>query len=217
MDQTTQEDSGAAPSGQALITVDSGPTSRPARAALEGATFWVSAPKPTGPAERFRAAASRPAEAAARRLAADAGQYRPPPAAAPLAGRIADSREGFGTSADRPDRSTEPSRAPAESKPPAKKSPPEHLCRGTVSRDNDRFKKEITLVDGIKVRVKDTDEDPLDADFDIVAGKFRVKPDDVPVGGRVKIRGISGRSYVLKIVWIEDHDETVHFVLDPVD
>ncbi|HPP27423.1 MAG TPA: hypothetical protein PLV57_12940 [Phycisphaerae bacterium] len=110
-------------------------------------------------------------------------------------------------------------RPAARTQPPARSGQQQvqHLFRGTLSRDDRRYKKQIAVVDGISIKLKDTDAKPLDADFEIVAGQFTSKPKDVPVGGKVTIRGVSGRMYVMTVVWIDDDQETVHFSLDRIN
>lgn len=92
-----------------------------------------------------------------------------------------------------------------------------HLMVGIISRGDRRFKKSIAVMDGLVVRLRDTDSDPLDADLEIVAGKFKVSPNDVPVGGVVKIQGISQRKYKLTILWIDHDRDTVKFAIDRDD
>ena len=71
-------------------------------------------------------------------------------------------------------------------------------------------------MDAIVVKVKDTDGSPLDADIEIRVGSHRKKYDDLTVGQRVRGRGISGRSYELVILAIEDDQQTVHFAIEVV-
>lgn len=126
----------------------------------------------------------------------------------------------------RPPKPPEPIASPA--KPPARTvSPPppprahdkkkgSRVFQGIVSRDDDRYPKELRSVDAIVVKVKDTDGSPLDADIEIRVGSHRKKYDDLTVGQRVRGRGISGRSYELVILAIEDDQQTVHFAIEVV-
>ena len=91
------------------------------------------------------------------------------------------------------------------------------LFTGTLSRENRRFKKSLIAMDGILVKLRYTDHDPADADLEIVAGKFKVKPDDLRARRTVKIRGASGRQYILTVVWVNADEETVCFGIDRVD
>ncbi|MBI4579996.1 MAG: tetratricopeptide repeat protein [Planctomycetes bacterium] len=205
------------------------------RRSLPGATFWSSAEtRPAGEASRpLIEVSTQPAGADGRRAAVEAGHRdrpeRPPaPAPAPISGRLVDatarrSNDGAETKTasthEAAAKAGTPSSAggPAERKSAADRPPPKHLYVGTVSRDNSRYKKVVVTVDGISVKVKDTDRKPLDADLEIVAGKFKVKPDDVPVGAAIKIQGVSGRLYKLTVLYIIDADETVGFAIDSLD
>jgi hypothetical protein len=91
------------------------------------------------------------------------------------------------------------------------------VFQGVISRDDDRFTKELPTVDGIVVKVLDTDEDPLDADIEIRVGKRSKKYDDKPEGSRIGGYGESGRAYVVVILKIEDKTETVHFAVERAD
>ncbi len=102
--------------------------------------------------------------------------------------------------------------APAPPRQTEKK--PTRVFHGTVSRDDDRYPKELTTIDGIIVKVKDTDEDPLDADLEIRVGSFKTRYKDQPVGARITGRGESGRRYQVVILAIEDDEETVHFAIE---
>jgi hypothetical protein len=91
------------------------------------------------------------------------------------------------------------------------------VFKGIVSRDDDRYPKEVKTLDGIIVKVRDTDEDPLDADMEIRVGHTEKEYDDLPTGAKIEGRGLSGRHYQLIIERIYDEEETVHFVLRRID
>lgn len=161
-----------------------------------------------------RAATSRPAEKAAGEPQPVAGVIRE---ARPRTGSASPgenvTRQVSGNAV--PPRSGQVARDPVATV--SKNSEPRHLFRGALSREDKRYKKQIAIMDGILIKLRDTDGDPVDADFEIVAGKFKVKPDDVPPGGKIEIRGISGRTYVMTVVWIDDDQETVHFSIDRLE
>ncbi len=89
--------------------------------------------------------------------------------------------------------------------------------QGVISRDDDRFPKELATVDGIVVKLLDTDKDPLDADIEIRVGTRSKKYDDRPEGSRIGGYGESGSPYVVVILKIEDETETVHFAVERAD
>jgi len=170
----------------------------PASAGLPGATFWT-APQPGEPATV---------------------------SAAPRPGRIFDGRTITYTGVaptGRDWRSQEPragTPAAAASTPAVGDAKPEsapratHLFRGALSRDDRRYKKQLAVLDGITIKLKDTSRKPLEADVEIISGKSKSRHKKVPVGGRVEMRGLSGRTYVMTVVWIDHDQETVHFSLD---
>ena len=73
----------------------------------------------------------------------------------------------------------------------------------------------METIDGIVVKVKDTDANPLDADIEIRVGDDEVECEDLCVGTRVSAPGLSGRSYYIEITGIDDETETVHFAVHP--
>jgi len=79
------------------------------------------------------------------------------------------------------------------------------------------MKKEIETLDGITVKVQDTDDKPLDADLAIVVGKLTSSPKDLPPHGGVKVRGKSGKVCKMTILWIRYGEDTVRFALDRMD
>ncbi len=91
------------------------------------------------------------------------------------------------------------------------------VFKGIVSRDDDRYPKELKTIDGIIVKVRDTDEDPLDADMEIRVGDSEKEYDDLRTGVQIEGRGLSGHRYQLTIKRIYDEEETVYFILERVD
>lgn len=124
----------------------------------------------------------------------------------------ADIREPDNTGQHTGDRSTPHRTGP---RPPVahdrdKKHRP-YLFTGIVSRDDRRYSRKSSTVDGISVKVLDTDPEP-DADMAIYVGRRRVaKLKDWRPGWRARVRGRSGRYYEIVITKIEDRRETVHF------
>lgn len=97
-----------------------------------------------------------------------------------------------------------------------RKQPPQ-VYRGVISRREHRHKKEVTVVDGISIKLKDTDKKPLTASFEIVVGKSKAKAKNVPPGGKIEMRGASGRRYVMHVIWINHEQKTVHFSVDRLE
>ncbi|MGQ9649082.1 MAG: tetratricopeptide repeat protein [Phycisphaerae bacterium] len=106
---------------------------------------------------------------------------------------------------------------PAISTAPAENQGPVRVFQGVLSRDDDRFTKELATVDGIIVKLLDTDANPLDADLEIRVGKRSKKYEDKPEGARIGGYGESGRPYVVVILKIDDRTETVHFAVEEMD
>ena len=76
--------------------------------------------------------------------------------------------------------------------PPSNRSG--YLTRAIISRDDKRYEDTVELSDGIRVRLRDTDPDPLDADLEIRRGKRRIaKLKDVRRGPTIPVIGRSGR------------------------
>jgi len=110
--------------------------------------------------------------------------------------------------------STEPAPAPLATTRPA--GGPVRVFEGIISRDDDRHPKELMTVDDIVVKLKDTDNEPLDADIEIRVGKNAKEYKDKAVGARIGGFGQSGRRYVIVIVEIIDDTETVRFAVETV-
>lgn len=94
---------------------------------------------------------------------------------------------------------------------------PTQVYRGVISRREHRYRKHVAVVDGISIKLKDTDDKPLAASFEIMVGKLKTKPKDVPPGGKIEMRGASGRRYVMHVIWINHDQKTVHFSVDRLE
>ena len=127
-----------------------------------------------------------------------------------------DDREPETSEQHTADRSTShrPGPRPSVSHDGHKKHRP-YLFTGIVSRDDRRYPRKRSTIDGISVKVLDTDPEP-DADMAIYVGRRRVaKLKDWRPGWRARVRGRSGRYYEIVITKIEDRRETVHFGVRP--
>lgn len=114
----------------------------------------------------------------------------------------------------------QPDRAPAQAVPEPPPAPSVVTPTGVVvydgyiSNGSKQHPREQTLIDGIKVMVKDTDAKPLDTDLQITVGKYVGKFKGLRTGARLRIRGLSGQEYRLTVLHINDDTETVHFTLE---
>jgi hypothetical protein len=104
---------------------------------------------------------------------------------------------------------------PAEPPPAADPSPPSAF-KGTISRDDRRYRKEIQTVDGITIKLSGTHTKPPRADIEVRVGKLKRDYKDLRVGTRINGRGISRAQYQLVILSVDSERETVSFSLDPV-
>lgn len=202
----TQQQTAKPKTGQRLITLDDGGGGR----TMQGKQSAASGPTTSSRGDRSDASAGRSTSQPAGRTASGPR---------PVAGAITDARSRSDASVARSGASTRGliRSESRNSERPAAETEPRQVFRGALSRGDKRHKKELTILDGISIKLKDTDGDPVDADFEIIAGKFKVKPSDVPAGAKVQLRGASGRVYVLNVIWIDDDQETVHFAVDRVD
>jgi len=85
-----------------------------------------------------------------------------------------------------------------------------------ISRDDHRYPKEKSLRDGLVVKVKDTDERPLDADIEIYLGPKRkriARLKDLPENSVIAVIGRSHRRYEIVLMNIYDATETVTVAL----
>ncbi len=111
----------------------------------------------------------------------------------------------------------EPGRiVPAPRYGPSEREPQSFLHRAVISRKDKRYRDTATTVDGVRVRLRDTDADPLDADIDIFIGTTRIRRDDVRIGQGVTFRVAAGRTYRLVILSILDDRETISFGIQRV-
>lgn len=92
----------------------------------------------------------------------------------------------------------------------------EYELVATVSRDNRRFPKMVETMDGLYVKVLDTDPGP-DADMAVYRGRHRIREKkNMTVGQRLTVQGHSGRRYDVIMLSIIDQTETVRFAIRPV-
>lgn len=91
----------------------------------------------------------------------------------------------------------------------------EFLVVLTLSRKDHRYPKQARLIDGITVKLKDTDDD-LDADLNLYDGKKRIKKiRELPIGRSKTFRIRSGRRYRLTILSIHHKTHTVRIGIKP--
>jgi hypothetical protein len=85
-----------------------------------------------------------------------------------------------------------------------------------ISREDHRYPKRSLLTDGLSIKVKDTDPDPLDADLEVYLSNRRIgKFSNLRIGSVLIATGRSGRDYELMLLHIEDDTETVKIGLRP--
>lgn len=103
-------------------------------------------------------------------------------------------------------------RSEQRAKPPQTDGPaePEHyLVVHTLSRRDRRFVKKVETVDGIAIKLKDTDHE-RDADLSLYLGKKRIrKIKDIRVGQSADFRGKSGQRFKLVVLFIHHKSRTV--------
>jgi len=128
-----------------------------------------------------------------------------------------------------PSSSRRPSVESAEARPKARAEPRSRPVYGirpagdflvvhTISREDRRYSKIVEAIDGLFVKVKDTDPRPLDADLEIYLGDKRIREfKDLKVGDSRVVTGRSGRWYRLVILKIFDDKETVRFGILPAE
>lgn len=87
------------------------------------------------------------------------------------------------------------------------------VYQGIVSRDDDRYRKEVLTADGILVKLKDIDGPPLVADVEVTVGRITTRQNDLPIGTRMLIRGVSGRRYELVVQALDRKSETMWFTM----
>ena len=108
-----------------------------------------------------------------------------------------------------------PGPSPATDSEAAPPGTHEYLFTGTVSRDDRRFPKKRPTIDGLVVKLRDTDPGP-DADLDAYLGRKRIaRGKDLRVGDALPAWGHSGRNYEIVLLAIIDSTETVRFAIRP--
>lgn len=84
----------------------------------------------------------------------------------------------------------------------------------TLSEDLDQHPESLVLSEGLVIKLKDTDDDPLQADFDVfVHGKRIAKIRKLGVGRAYYFRRDGGRAYRLTIVAVHHDSDTVRIAL----
>ena len=96
---------------------------------------------------------------------------------------------------------------------PALPVPQGVLCDALVSRDDDIAPKKMLTVDGIMLKIEDTDGNPLDVDIELDILGHEYDFEDLPIGSRVDVYGQSGQLYHLDILAIDDDTETLRFAI----
>ena len=154
---------------------------------------------------------------------ADAGQQRPaepePSGETPGKPPPADSTPAETEATPQP--TEEPAHPPVSGRLPVARPPAERptshgfLVTAVVSRHDRRYAKMAETLDGLYVKVRDTDSDP-DADIEVYRGRKCVaKKKDMRVGDSITAQGSSGRQYEIVIVSIFDRTETVRVGVRP--
>jgi hypothetical protein len=107
--------------------------------------------------------------------------------------------------------------APAPAPAPAAVAPPQPtgnvFYQGIVSRKSKIAYKEALTIDGIVVKIKDTDRCPLDADIELRMDCFKEKYKDLPIGSSIAVVGRSGQTYWVNLLDIDDGTETISFAV----
>ena len=121
----------------------------------------------------------------------------------------------------RPERRAGERRFPPTEHRPGPRPTAEHgrrrelLVTGIVSHEDRRYPRMTETLDGLFVRVRDTDDDP-DADLEVFLGRQRIaKKKNMRVGDGLTVVGHSGRRYVVVVLSIYDETETVRFGIRP--
>jgi len=89
------------------------------------------------------------------------------------------------------------------------------LAIRTLSKRNKKFERQVLAIDGITIRLKDTDSEP-DADLDLYDGDRRTqKIRDLKMGRSKMFRGHTGRWFRLTVLSIHHKTETVRIGIGP--
>ncbi len=97
--------------------------------------------------------------------------------------------------------------------PPVLSAPQGVLFEAVVSRDDHIAPKSLLTIDGIVLKIKDTDWDPLDVDIELSILGNSLDFDDIPLGSTVEVYGQSGQLYRVHILAIDDDSETLRFAI----
>ncbi len=169
----------------------------------------------TRPGSPAPAVAQRPGQASASLSALARADQPRSQQETPIASREAGSQRKPSAPESSAARRASPAR-PVPAPPPSDRAADMNAGRvyqGIVSRDDDRYRKEVLTVDGIVVKLKDIDGPPLVADVDVTVGRITTRQNDLPIGTRMLIRGISGRRYELVVQALERKSETMWFTM----
>lgn len=193
-----------------------GPTPRPGAA---GPSLAMRPPRPA-PTEPVPARTAAPPPKAQPKVD-EAPKATPSPVSPPARTSPAPPRE----------RPREPRPQPARPTPsrltPALEPPPDDtqvvpgrsnyfLVLYTISRKDKRFPKSVEAIDGIAVRLHDTDDKPDRADLDLYQGKRRIaKFRELGEGQDDQFIGASGRRFKLTVVDVNHRTQTVRFGIGP--
>jgi hypothetical protein len=94
--------------------------------------------------------------------------------------------------------------------------PGEFAVIRTLSKRDRRYPRQAILIDGVTVRLKDTDGD-LDADLILYEGERRIgKIRELPVGRSQSFRSSSGKQYRLTILGVYHRTRTVRIGINPI-
>ena len=98
------------------------------------------------------------------------------------------------------------------------KPPTDFITIVRVSRDDDRYPKKRDLAGGLSVKVKDTDDDPLEADMEVYLGRRRtMRNRKLRENAVIRVVDESAVAHEIIILDIYDNDETVTVGLRRVD
>jgi len=87
------------------------------------------------------------------------------------------------------------------------------LLEAVISRDDDIAPRKVLTIDGIMLKIEDTDRCPLDVDIELSVLGNEYEFEDLPVGSSVELTGQSGQRYQLHILAIDDDSETLRFAI----
>lgn len=99
-----------------------------------------------------------------------------------------------------------PTSQPAQAAP---KLTGEVVYEGRLSLQTADTPREVESVDGLKIRLKSTDDEPPEAYLEVLVGDLRMKIKRFRPGATVRVKGASGRTYQLALVSVDNTTETV--------